>query len=55
MEHAKKFAMDATKEITVAIMQEGNIRIDKLGGESVGDFFQAVYTKIEEVAKEVMD
>ncbi len=47
----KKYAIEAAKEITVAVMSEGNLRVDKAGGESVGDFFQAVYSKIEEIAK----
>ena len=53
MDRSKKYAIEAAKEITVAVMSEGNLRVDKAGGESVGDFFQAVYSKIEEIAKDV--
>ena len=53
MDRSKKYAIEAAKEITVAVMSEGNLRVDKAGGESVGDFFQAVYSKIEEIAKEI--
>lgn len=53
MDRSKRYAIDAAKEITVALMAEGNIRVDKEGGDSVGDFFQAVYSKIEEIAKDI--
>lgn len=53
MDRSKKYAIDAAKEITVALMAEGNLRVDKSGGESAGDFFQAIYSKIEEIAKDV--
>lgn len=53
MDRSKKYAIDAAKDITMAMVCEGNIRVDKFGGESVGDFFQAVYSKIEEIAKDV--
>lgn len=53
MDRSKRYALDAAKDITVALVGEGNIRADGIGGTSVGDFFQAVYKKIEETAKDV--
>lgn len=55
MTRASKYALDAAKEITVARMSNTNISANKAGGESVADFFEAIYTKVLEIAKDVDD
>ena len=55
MNRASKYALDAAKEITVSRMSDTNIVVCKEGGEAVADFFEAIYNKILEVAKDVDD
>lgn len=55
MRQTEKYAIDAAKEITIALLQNTQAHPNKAGGENVGDFFQAVYSKVLEIAKEVSD
>lgn len=55
MRHTEKYAIDAAKEITVALLQNTQVHTNREGGENVGDFFQAVYAKVLEIAKNVSD
>lgn len=55
MQKPQKYAIDTAKEITIALLQNTQAYSTGEGGESVGDFFQAVYRKVLEIAKEVSD
>lgn len=50
-----RYAFDVAKEITVAIVKDLDIRVDSESGAKVGDFFQSVYEKVVEIAKNVPD
>lgn len=51
MDRASKYALDAAKDITVARMANTTISPGKQGGENVAEFFEAIYNKIFEIAK----
>lgn len=54
MNAVDKYIFECAKEIVVAKLNGGtNIRPDKEGGEAVGEFFEAVYNKIKELADKV--
>ena len=55
MQKAQKYAIDAAKEITITLLQNTQSYSTGDGGESVGNFFQAVYRKVLEIAKEALD
>lgn len=55
MTRASKYALDVAKEITVARMSNTAITPDKNGGENVADFFEVIYNKIFEIAKDAAD
>ena len=51
----ERYALDAAKEITIARMSSADCRVTKEGGEGVADFFEAVYRKILQLAKEEVE
>ena len=53
MDRSKKFAIEAAKEITIAFLANNNLHATTETGEDVGDFFQAVYAKVGEIARDV--
>jgi len=53
MNRSKKYAIEAAKEITIAFVSNNETCASQEMGEEVGDFFQAVYKKVEEIAKDV--
>lgn len=52
MDNANVYALDAAKEITIARMTNVSIAANKVGGENVAEFYETVYRKILELAKE---
>lgn len=50
-----KYALDAAKEITIARMSNVDCGVTKENGEDVADFFEAVYRKIVQLAKEEVE
>lgn len=52
MDNPHVYALDAAKEITVARVQCSNSGAVKASGESAADFYEAVYRKVLELAKE---
>lgn len=52
MDRTKTFALDAAKEITVSRVSNTNLCINKDGGEDVADFYEAIFKKVYELAKD---
>lgn len=51
MTDTEKCIFECTKEIVVAKLASGtNVRADKDGGEAIGEFFEAIYNKLKELA-----
>lgn len=50
MTHSERYALDAAKEIVIARMSNTSLHINKEGGESVAEFYEAIYRKIAELA-----
>lgn len=51
MNDAEKYIFECAKEIVVAKVASGtNVRADKDGGEAIGEFFEAIYNKIKQLA-----
>jgi len=55
MNHSKSVAFEATKEMVIARMQNTNLPVNKDGGENVADFFETIYNKVSEIAKNCDD
>lgn len=51
MSREASYALEAAKEITVARVGNTNLGINKAGGEQVAEFYEAIYKKILELAK----
>lgn len=51
MDRAVSYALDAAKEITIACVSNETTPVCKDGGELVADFYEAIYEKILEIAK----
>ena len=52
MRKTKEFALEAAKEITIAAVQGCHDQIPGALGELAADYFEAVYNKIYELAKD---
>lgn len=52
MNRPHDYAVEAAKEITIAAMQHSGDRTPWLNGDNVASFFETVYNKIYEIAKE---
>lgn len=52
MDRAKTYALDAAKEITASRVSNTTAGVNELGGKNVADFFEAVFKKIYELAKD---
>lgn len=46
-----RIAFETAKEIVVARMANAEHRIDEATGELVGEYFEAIYNKLLEIAK----
>lgn len=55
MDSVHVYALNAAKEITVSRMINTNLSPTKSGGECVAEFYEAVYRKVLELAKESED
>ena len=49
MDNRAKDPLDATLEITVTRLQNANVRINREGAESVGEFMSVLYKKLVEI------
>lgn len=52
---ANQMAFDATKELVQARLSGSTMQIDGSGGEKVAAYFEAIYTKLAEIAKNCTD
>ncbi len=52
MDRTKTFALDVAKEITVSRVSNTNLVISKDGGEDIADFYEAIFKKVYELAKD---
>lgn len=52
MNRSQTFALEAAKEITIAKVTGSTFDLNKLGGEQVADFLEAIYNRILTLAKE---
>ena len=55
MNRPDRYALDATKEITIAAMQSSSEKTPWANGADVAAFFETVYSKIYEIAKREED
>lgn len=52
MDRKVNYALEAAKEITISRVSNTTIAVTKEGGEHVADFYEAVFKKILEIAKQ---
>ena len=52
MDRAKAYALDAAKEITVSRVSNTTTGVNDIGGKNVADFYEAIFNKVYELAKE---
>lgn len=52
MDRAKTYALEAAKDITVSRVSNTNLGINKDGGEQVAAFYEAIFKKVYELAKD---
>ena len=52
MDRAKTYALDAAKEITVSRVSNTTSGVNDTGGQNVADFYEAIFKKIYELAKD---
>lgn len=52
MDRAKTYALDAAKEITISRVSNTTLGISKDGGEQVASFYEAIFKKVYELAKD---
>ncbi len=51
MERENRYALDAAKEIVVACMSNMQVRpVDAESGKLIGEFYEAIYQKIRDLA-----
>lgn len=55
MDRSDRYALDAAKEMTIAKLSNANITINSESGKHVADFFEEIYKKVSEIAKEAAD
>ena len=51
----EKEAFQAAKEIVIAKMSNSTLSISEKTGQTVGDYFQEIYKKVLEIAKDIKE
>ena len=52
MDRAKTYALEAAKDITVSRVSNTTTGVNELGGKNVADFYEVIFKKIYELAKD---
>lgn len=53
MNYPRETALQITKEIVVAKMQNSSVIANKIGGENVAEFFEEIYNKVSAIATDI--